>query len=74
MRPLLNGGEIQMRLASHAPAAPPFVSAAALLLGCAQATAAAGAVPTISELGADWVEAQPLRDTPTVSNFWGAVG
>jgi hypothetical protein len=36
--------------------------------------AAARAVPTISELGADWVEAQPLRDTPTVSNFWGAVG
>ena len=30
--------------------------------------------PTLEELSADWVDGVPLRDTPTVSNFWGNVG
>eukprot|EP01052_Picozoa_sp_SAG31_P039801 SAG31_NODE_5598_length_2431_cov_2.973413_2_plen_338_part_00 len=30
--------------------------------------------PTLDELTADYQDAVPLRDTPTVSNFWGNVG
>lgn len=32
------------------------------------------AAPTLEHLSADWVDGVPLRDTPTVSNFWGNVG
>ena len=31
-------------------------------------------VPTLDDLTADYQDAVPLRDTPTVSNFWGNVG
>ena len=51
----------------------PLIMLLALLLALLPASSE-GAVPTLSELSADWVDAVPLRDTPTVSNFWGNVG
>ncbi len=56
------------------------VGVALLVITCEMAAAITAAAepstqaPTLKQLSADWVDGVPLRDTPTVSNFWGNVG
>jgi len=57
-------------------AAMAAAAAAAAAAAPAPVLAGAGAVPrpppSVAELGTGWVPAEPARDTPTVTNFWGA--
>ena len=46
-------------------------AAAGVLAGAGAAHGGYGAPPALEDLGMDWVPAEPARDTPTITNFWG---